>query len=95
MIITCPYCFHVMQDDEVWFRSEYISEKNELDDIIPEDFEDIDEFKQYYTGEDIADILARYEEWAFFQPREDADSRHIQAQALNPFSMTKTSTDHN
>ena len=69
--IICPYCFGRMNDDEVLFRSERLSTPNEEAELIPEDYEDFDDFNARYRGTDKDQILSRYREWEFFLPKED------------------------
>ena len=38
--ITCPYCFETMMDDEVLFRSERVSLKDESP--LPDDYNDLE-----------------------------------------------------
>lgn len=71
MSIICPYCFGTMNDDEVLFRSERLSDPNEEAELIPDDYEDFDDFNARYRGADKEEILARYREWEFFLPKED------------------------
>lgn len=68
--ITCPYCFHKMQDDEVLFRSELVNHGE--NNIIPDDYDDIEDYKARYSGPDKEETLRRYKNWDFFVPREDA-----------------------
>lgn len=67
--ITCPYCFGTMQDDEVLFRSEKVN--HDIGDILPEGYDDIEDFKARYRGEDKESILIRYRDWEFFAERPD------------------------
>lgn len=67
--ITCPYCFRKMADDEVLFRSERV-EKGESD-ILPEDYEDLEDFKTRYKGDDKEGILTALQEWEFFLEQDD------------------------
>ena len=67
--ITCPYCFETMMDDEVLFRSERVSLKDESP--LPDDYNDLEDFKARYKGADKAALLEKIEEWEFFLPRED------------------------
>lgn len=62
--ITCPYCFGVMQDHEVLFRSEKVNQNDS--DILPEDVDDIDDFLARYRGDDREEILRKYRDWEFF-----------------------------
>ena len=57
--IVCPYCFHKINDDEVLFRSEKVNQGES--DILPDDFDDVEDFKARYTGDDKEDILSRYQ----------------------------------
>ena len=67
--ITCPYCFETMMDDEVLFRSERVNRGES--DILPEDYDDLADFKARYQGGDKEAILERLREWEFFQETED------------------------
>lgn len=67
--ITCPYCFRKMTDDQVLFRSERV-ERGESD-ILPEDYEDLEDFKARYKGSDKEKILTELREWEFFLERDD------------------------
>lgn len=67
--ITCPYCFHKMMDYEVLFRSEKVN-KGECD-LLPDDYDDIEDFTIKYTGPDKESILSAYRDWAFFAAGED------------------------
>ena len=67
--ITCPYCFRKMLDTEVMFRSEKVS--REEPDIIPDDYDDIEDFQARYRGPDKDSILNQYNDWAFFAETED------------------------
>lgn len=69
MNITCPYCFHVMQDTEVHFRSEKVN-LGECD-ILPDNYDDIDDFIARYNGADKETILQEYQDWSFFAEGED------------------------
>ena len=71
--IICPYCFGRMNDDEVLFRSERLSTPSEEAELIPEDYEDFDDFNARYRGPDKDEILNRYREWEFFLPKEEAN----------------------
>ena len=62
--ITCPYCFHKMLDSEVLFRSEKFN-RGECD-LLPDDYDDIDDFTARYNGPDKEAILNAYRDWAFF-----------------------------
>ncbi|KIR01550.1 hypothetical protein P261_00364 [Lachnospiraceae bacterium TWA4] len=64
MKIICPYCFEEMEDDDVHFRSEKVSP--EECESIPEDFEDIEDFKTRYRGGDKESILKKIEDWEYF-----------------------------
>ena len=62
--ITCPYCFRKMMDEEVLFRSEKVN-LGECD-LIPDDYDDIDDFVARYNGADKDSILTQYRDWEFF-----------------------------
>jgi hypothetical protein len=66
--ITCPYCFGEMDDDQVLFRSDRVSAREQ--DIIPAEFDDVEDFQSRYRGADKEEILGRYAEWAFFSERD-------------------------
>lgn len=67
--IICPYCFEHFQDDQVMFRSEKVNMGD--DGIIPDDYDDLEDFIARYRGGDKEDIIARYRDWAFFAEGED------------------------
>lgn len=67
--ITCPYCFRKMLDTEVMFRSEKVNQGEP--DIIPDDYDDMDDFQARYRGPDKETILSQYYDWAFFAETED------------------------
>lgn len=67
--ITCPYCFGKMRDDEVLFRSERVSQGE--CDILPDEYDDLEDFTRGYQGPDKEEILQRYREWEFFAEGED------------------------
>ena len=67
--ITCPYCFYRMWDSEVLFRSEKVNHGE--CDLLPDEYDDIDDFAVKYTGPDKEDILNAYRDWAFFAEGED------------------------
>lgn len=69
MTITCPYCFHVMQDTAVHFRSEKVNHGE--CDLLPDDYDDIDDFIARYNGPDKETLLRDYQDWAFFAEGED------------------------
>ena len=69
MNITCPYCFHVMQDTDVHFRSEKVNHGE--CDLLPDDYDDIEDFIARYNGPDKESILQKYQDWAFFAEGED------------------------
>ena len=69
--IVCPYCFHKINDDEVLFRSEKVNQGES--DILPDDFDDVEDFKARYTGDDKEDILSRYQDWEFFAETDDPE----------------------
>ena len=67
--ITCPYCFRKMLDTEVMFRSEKVNQGDP--DIIPDDYDDMEDFQARYRGPDKESILNKYSDWAFFAEVED------------------------
>ena len=67
--ITCPYCFRIMQDDEVLFRSEKVNHGE--CDLLPDEYDDIEDFTARYNGPDKETILNGYRDWAFFAEGED------------------------
>ena len=67
--IICPYCFKEMQDDQVMFRSELVHHGEP--DILPDDYDDLEDFKARYRGPDKEDILRTYQDWAFFAEVKD------------------------
>lgn len=67
--ITCPYCFRKMMDTEVMFRSEKVNQGES--DILPDDYDDLDDFNARYRGSDKEIILNKYRDWAFFAETED------------------------
>ena len=67
--ITCPYCFKMMKDTEVHFRSEKVNSGE--NNIIPEDYDDIDDFLNRYRGEDRDELLKKYYDWDFFAAKID------------------------
>ena len=69
--IICPYCFGKMMDDEVLFRSERLSRQDEEAQIIPEEYDDIEDFKSRYRAADRENIIQKYDEWLRFLPKED------------------------
>ena len=69
--IICPYCFKEMQDDEVLFRSEKVNLGES--DILPEEYDDIEDFQARYQGEDKEEILARWRDWEFFEAGPDPE----------------------
>ena len=73
--ITCPYCFGTMMDDEVLFRSERVSQGE--CDILPEGFDDLDDFKARYRGSNKEAILEQLREWEFFRETEDPEYRRF------------------
>ena len=69
--ITCPYCFGTMMDDEVLFRSERVSQGE--CSILPDGYDDLDDFKARYRGGNKETILDELREWEFFQATEDPE----------------------
>ncbi len=66
---VCPYCFKAMKDDQVLFRSEKIN-RGECE-ALPDDYDDFEDFKARYRGEDKEYILEKLEDWYFFTPKTD------------------------
>ncbi len=62
--ITRPYCFRKMRDTEVLFRSEKVNHGES--DILPDDYDDLEDFIARYRGADKEAILSQYRDWAFF-----------------------------
>lgn len=69
--IICPFCFKKMKDDEVHFRSELVNQGD--CDIIPDDYDDVEDFISRYNGEDKEEILIKYRDWDFFTETEDQE----------------------
>ena len=69
--ITCPYCFKTMKDDEVLFRSEKINQGE--NDILPDEYDDLEDFQARYRGADKETILSDLRDWEFFAETEDAE----------------------
>lgn len=69
--IICPYCFKTMKDTDVLFRSERFSSKEP--ELLPDEYDDIEDFKAKYQGRDKEKILKWYEEWEFFAETDDVD----------------------
>lgn len=67
--IICPHCFGEFKDHEVHFRSERVSNPDE--EILPLGYENIEKFKDRYSGADKEQIIKRYESHAFFLPQTD------------------------
>lgn len=67
--IVCPYCFGEMEDTEVLFRSEVVHQGEP--DILPDDYDDLEDFQARYRGADKEGILACYRDWAFFAETDD------------------------
>lgn len=67
--ITCPYCFEKFNDSEVNFRSELITRGD--CEYIPEDYTDIQDFITRYQGADKEEIIAKYNDWEFFNESDD------------------------
>ena len=67
--IICPYCFEKMQDDEVLFRYEKVNQG--YNPVLPEDYDDVEEFLHLYDGDDREDILQQYKDWEFFAETTD------------------------
>lgn len=73
--ITCPSCFRKFQHTEVHFRSEKFN-TGECD-ILPEEYDDVNDFISRYRGEDREEILRQYQNWAFFQEGKDPEYEHF------------------
>ena len=67
--ITCPYCFGVMKDNEVLFRSEKVN-AGECE-LLPDNFLDTADFIANYHEDDKDEILKGLKDWDFFLERED------------------------
>ncbi len=67
--ITCPYCFKTMMDSQVLFRSERVNQGEP--DILPDEYDDMEDFQARYRGQDKEDILRKYYDWEFFAETED------------------------
>ena len=67
--ITCPYCFRKMLDSEVLFRSEKVNQGDP--DILPDEYDDMEDFQARYRGPDKEEILSKYYDWEFFAETED------------------------
>lgn len=67
--ITCPYCFRKMLDCEVLFRSEKVNQGEP--DILPDEYDDMEDFQARYRGPDKEKILSKYYDWEFFAETED------------------------
>ena len=68
--IVCPYCFEEMSDEQVLSRSELVT-KGESD-IIPDEYDDLEDFIARYRGSDKEKILSMYKEWEFFSEKSDS-----------------------
>lgn len=67
--IICPYCFRKMLDSEVLFRSEKVNHGEP--DILPDEYDDMEDFQARYRGPDKEEILKKYYDWEFFAETED------------------------
>ncbi len=67
--ITCPYCFERFHDDEVLFRSEKVNQGDP--GIIPDEYDDLDDFIARYRGADKEELVAAWRDWEFFAEGED------------------------
>lgn len=67
--MTCPYCFKGMEDTDVLFRSEKVHQGE--CDLLPEEYDDWEDFQERYEGEDKEEILRQYRDWAFFEAGPD------------------------
>lgn len=68
--IKCPFCFKSFRDDEVHFRSEYVSSGDVCPDIPPQ-YDDFKDFNTRYKGDDKDRIIEKYLQWEFFRRRVD------------------------
>lgn len=75
--IICPYCFNEtnggrpMKDDDVMFRSELVNHGEP--DILPPDFDGLDDFVARYNKADKHTILTKYQELSFFAAGVDSE----------------------
>ncbi len=69
MEIICPYCFEKFTDDKVHFRSEKFYK--DVNEVLPEGFDNVEEFTNVYNGFDKKDILEKIEKAEFFKESED------------------------
>lgn len=69
--ITCPYCFKKMKDTEVMFRSEKVNHNES--NVLPNEYDDIDDFIARYRGSDKENILQEYRDWEFFAEATDPE----------------------
>lgn len=67
--IICPYCFKEFDHTKVHFRSEKVN-KGECE-AIPDEYDDLDDFKARYRGNDKETILQKCRDWSFFQETDD------------------------
>lgn len=67
--IICPYCFRKMLDTEVLFRSEKVNQGEP--DILPDEYDDIEDFRVRYRGPNREYLLNEYHDWEFFAEAED------------------------
>ena len=67
--IICPYCFKEFDHTKVHFRSEKAN-KGECE-AIPDEYDDLDDFKARYRGNDKETILQKCRDWSFFQETDD------------------------
>ncbi len=67
--ITCPYCFEHFRDEDVMFRSEKINQGDPH--IIPDEYDDLDDFIARYHGPDKEALVFRQADWDFFAEGED------------------------
>ena len=69
--ITCPYCFRKMKDTEVAFRSEKVNQGDP--GIIPDEYDDADDFRARYRGADKDVLLSQLNDWEFFEETDDPE----------------------
>ncbi|MCI6042488.1 GTPase domain-containing protein [bacterium] len=84
--IICPYCFREFSHKKVHFRSERVN-KGECE-ALPEQYDDIEDFKIRYRGNDKEEILRKCMDWAFFQETEDQKYEQFWNDPSNGFGGT-------
>ena len=53
-----------MLDSEVLFRSERVNQWEP--DILPDEYDDMEDFQARYRGQDKEEVLRKYYDWEFF-----------------------------